>query len=655
MEVIMTEKNRQINPYPLGAHPQEGGIRFSFISKKENCGVILYRREDGKRLQKIAFEEGERIGNVRYKWIPDVDADSVTYHFYEDDRLIADERARLFVCQSKYGRRRKEKELKAGFVSSDFDWAGDVRPRIPYEDCICYLLHVRGFTKHPSSKAEHKGTFLGVAEKLPYLKELGITTVELQPAYEFQEITLIKERSYGYLPAQEEPAGTEKLNYWGYKKGYYYAPKASYAAGEEASAEFKEMVRVFHKNRMEVVMQFYFPREFPRQEIVDILHFWVLEYHVDGFHLMGEQLPADLIASDQGLSDTKLWFDGIDADNIYGQESPSYRNLAVYRDDYMYVMRRFLKGDNDMLGSVLYHMRSNPEKLGRINYLTNYYGFTMMDLVSYNDKHNEDNGEDNHDGNNYNHSWNCGIEGPSRKKQIAALRTKQYKNAMSMLFLSQATPLIFMGDEFGNSQRGNNNPYCQDNEITWLNWRDLDKNKELYEFTAKLIRLRGQHPILHKEKELRIMDYLSYGYPDLSYHGAAAWRPSMESNDRQIGIMYCGKYARVDRLREDDFLYVALNMHWEARDFAMPRLPKGMKWELLYLTEDHTEEAMREPAALSAGKAVKDVRKTADAQEEEQGRANLALGNPAEEKWMIRRVPPRTTAVYISREKVSNE
>ena len=629
----MTDRRVQTKPYPLGAHREDDGIRVSFVSKEDNCGVILYDRASGRRIRRIPFGPQDRMGRIHYKWIPDVDASGISYQFYEGDRVVADSHARVFVSKGAYGRRREEKDMKAGFLSEEFDWEEDHNPRIPYEDCICYCMHVRGFTRHPSSGVVHRGTFQGITEKLPYLRQLGITTVELQPSYEFLEMPTRDEVRTripsGFQGGEEgeESAFSEaemkvlaRVNYWGYKKGYYYAPKEGYASGEDASVEFKEMVKAFHRNGMEVVMQFYFPREVSEREIPEILRFWVLEYHVDGFRLMGERLPLNLIATDDGLADTKLMFYDFDADRIYGEEEqPGYRNLAIYRDDYMYDMRRFLKGDADMLNSILYHMRNNPQKLGRINYFTNYYGFTLMDLVSYDEKHNAENGENNRDGAEYNASWNCGTEGPSRKKQIQSLRRKQIKNALCMLFLSQGTPLLFMGDEFGNSQKGNNNPYCQDNDITWLNWKDLEKNSDIYEFTAALIALRKAHPILHQEKELRVMDYISCGYPDLSYHAEAAWRPSLDGGSRHIGIMYCGKYARIGRKKEDDFFYVALNMHWEAHEFAMPRLPKGMKWELLLQTE-------------SSGKDSACDRE----QKEKNGSA----------AW---KVPPRTAAVFISR------
>lgn len=592
----MTENKRQIKPYPLGAHCEKDNlIRFSFISKKENCGIILYDRKTGRKKRRLAFSGQERIGNIYCKYVDDVDPANVTYQFYEDDTIIPDSRARVFVGGHIYGRERTVKDLKAGFITDDFDWGKDTRPHIPYDSSVVYCMHVRGFTKHVSSGVKHRGTFLGVIEKIPYLKASGITTVELQPAYEFSEMPDIDERRssfHGNMSISDEELDKycpRKLNYWGYKTGFYYAPKSSYAFGDDASIEFKEMVKAFHAAGMEVVMQFYFPKEVERRDISEILQFWVLTYHVDGFHLMGENLPTTMIARDNALTDTKLWYYFFDTDNIYaGNEVPEYRNLAEYRDGYYYDMRRFLKGDENMLPGVLGHMRYNPLKCGCINYFTNYYGFTMMDMVSYDRKHNELNGEDNRDGNDSNCSWNCGEEGNSRRKKVVSLRKKQIKNAMSMLLFSQGTPLIFMGDEFGNSQNGNNNPYCQDNLTTWLDWRNLESKRDIYDFWCELIEIRKKHPILHMDKALGMMDSLSCGYPDLSYHGQNAWRAQLESYNRHVGIMYCGKYAKNADGEEDSIIYLAINMYWMPKKLALPKLPKGMKWKQILSTVENS-------------------------------------------------------------------
>lgn len=608
----MTEYKMRIRPYPLGAHCEEEGIEFSFVSAKENCGIIIYNKETGKRMEKIPFDPKLRIGDVHYCFLTRYSASQISYQFYEEDRIVPDENAAVFVGGSSYGKERKLKDLKAGFVTEEFDWQGDRRPLIPYEDCICYLLHVRGFTRHPSSRVSSGGTFRGITEKLSYLQEIGITTVELQPAYEFFEIPCEEERMRGlpYAVREEELAllSPKKLNYWGYKKGYYYAPKASYAAGDPG-LEFKEMVREFHKRGMELIMQFYFPREITAGEIPEVLHYWLLEYHVDGFHLMGENLPADLFAQDPLLADCKLWYERFDEESSHfnsyyrGEEKPIRRNLAVYQEDYLYTMRKFLKGDENMVNQALFQMRHNPQKCGRIHYMSNYHGMTLMDMVSYDRKHNEDNGEDNRDGNDCNCTWNCGEEGYSRRKKVISLRKRQLKNAMCLLLLSQSTPLIFMGDEFGNSQKGNNNPYCQDNAVAWLDWRDAERKADFLAFWKQLVAARKAHPILHLGQEMKIMDYIACGYPDLSYHGQNPWRPETESYSRCVGIMYCGKYARVDRTKEDDFFYAALNMHWEPHEFGLPKLPKGLKWEQ-YLTT-YEEKRKTETAAVGTAERQK--------------------------------------------------
>lgn len=585
----MTENNNlQRKPYSM-KNREKGGVRFSFVSRTSSCGIMLYDRTTGILREKIPFTEEDRTGYVYCKTVEDIDPGECTYLFYEEDRLVPDERAKVFPGKAVYGKERGIQDLRAGFDTGEFDWGEDCPPRTPYSEMIGYCLHVRGFTGHASSGVSHRGTFAGIREKIPYLKEIGVTTLELQPAYEFTELPLKEEEQrfplmtpYGI--SEESSAG--RLNYWGYKKGYYYAPKAAYASAGDAPREFRELVRALHEVKMELVMQFYFPGDVNRNEIASILHYWVREYHVDGFHLMGENLPVDLLASDDLLADTKLWYYYFDTDRIYGRaERPLYPHLGEYNDTWYYEMRKFLKGDGNMLGSVLYHMRHIPEKAGCIHYLTNYFGFTLADLVSYDYKHNEANGEDNRDGNDYNASWNCGEEGTSRRQSVKRLRIKQMKNAMCLLLLSQSSPLIFMGDEFANSQKGNNNPYCQDKGVAWLDWKDVKKNAEILEFWKMLTAFRRKYPILHPDRELRLMDYLACGYPDLSYHGKYAWQPQTENGYRHVGIMLCGKYAKSGAGCDDTFLYIAINMHWESHRLALPRLPRGVEWERAFSTE----------------------------------------------------------------------
>lgn len=572
------EKGR---PYPIGVSRGGAGINVSMVSYARECGILLYDKNK-KELGRVVLSgeacmEGvSRTGALCYAKLFWEGKEPVLYQFYEDGNIVYDSHMKEYMGHEKFGATVTPRNLYGVLQPAEYDWEEDRNPLLPYEDSVLYCMHARGFTRHPSSEVAGRGTFHGVVEKLDYLEKLGVTTLELLPVYELEE----KKRSIGIGP--ECLAGRDTLNYWGYTKGLYYAPRNAYAMSGCGAVEFKDLVKALHKRKMEVVLQFYFPKDVSHGEILEILRYWKSEYHVDGFHLKGDALPLLMLGQEPGLADTKLFYYDFPADELYhGEKLPHFRNLAAYRDDYMYAMRRFLKGDEDMLHTVTGYMRRQPLKEGQINYFTNYYGFTLEDMVSYERKHNEDNGEDNRDGIDYNHTWNCGIEGRSRKKGILNLRRQQVRSALCMLFFSQGTPLLFMGDEFGNSQKGNNNPYCQDNEISWLNWKDLEKNRELFEYVRKLIRIRKDHPILHKERELRLMDYISCGYPDLSYHATKAWQPDMGNYSRHIGLMYCGKYARKGRDEEDDFFYVAMNMHWEAHEFALPLLPKEQEWCML--------------------------------------------------------------------------
>lgn len=576
---------------PLGVSACGKEIQFAFVSASKDCGVILYDEKSGKEIERIPFPEEYRVGNVHTMCIQGITAKSFLYEFYEGDAVVTDSYARKFAGNEIYGDLCGVKGKKAVFPLAPYDWAEDKKPQIPYEECIVYGMHVRGFTKHASSKVKNKGTFKGVEEKIPYLKNLGVTTIEFQPVYEFDEVYEkgVNREANKFFKMPDE-GSDEKVwdlgrNYWGYTKGYYYAPKNSYASDDSVN-ELKDLIKNLHQNGMEAVLQFYFPGEVGPWEILDILHYWVLEYHVDGFHIKGQCTPMDLICSDPVLKDIKLWYYNFAKE---GNEKAEERRYGIYNDDFSGVMRRFVKGDEDMVTTALESMRMQPSYAGKINYVSNYDGFTLMDVVSYERKHNEANGEENKDGSDYNFSWNCGMEGPAKKKWLAKLRMQQIKNFMTLLIFSQGTPMIFMGDEFGNSQEGNNNPYCQDNEITWLDWKDLEKNAELYEFFKELVSLRKEHPVLRQEKQLRLMDYIASGYPDLSYHGEEPWKPMMERYSHQIGIMLCGKYARIDRVREDNSFYIGINMHWEDHFYALPKLPKGEQWELCLCTEKDKE------------------------------------------------------------------
>lgn len=583
-------------PYPAGMTVTgEKEINLAAVLPgKEECGVILYPRQGGSQIR-LPFRKENRIGNIYCMKISGIDFHDYEYNFYAGRDVITDPYARRISGNDKWGHK-VDPVLRGSDVCADFDWGEDEPLMTPLCDSILYLLHVRGFTRHASSGVEKKGTFAGIVEKIPYLKELGVTAVELMPAYEFVELEQEKKRSHSMAEAvshfMEKPAEeTEKprINYWGFKKGYYFAPKASYSSIQDSAAEFKSMVKSMHENGLEVIMQFYFPREVKHGFILEVLKYWVFEYHIDGVHLMGEQIPTQLLATDPMLSNTKLFYYDFPCHDIYGsEETPAYQNLACYREDFQYDMRRFLKGDEDMLGKALYQLKKNPKQTGVVNFIANYDGFSLADIVSYERRHNEENGEDNRDGNPYNASWNCGTEGKTRKKSVLALRKKQMRNAILLLLTAQGTPMIAAGDEFGHSRSGNNNAWCQDNAVNWLNWKQTETNREFLEFVKAAIALRKTHPILHKPDEFTMLDFIASGYPDLSYHTQDAWRVTMDRISREVGVMYCGKYAKIDRVEDDDFFYIAYNMHWEEKELALPALPSGMRWEKVMDSEKGT-------------------------------------------------------------------
>lgn len=573
-------------PYPMGmtVTGEDEMNLAAVLQGREECGVILYPKGKGEQIR-LPFQKENKIGNIYCMRLKGIRPDEYEYNFYAGEAVITDPYARQISGNAKWGQK-VDPALYGSMNAADFDWEDDAPLMTPLCDSILYLLHVRGFTKHASSGVEHKGTFRGITEKIPYLTSLGVTAVELMPAYEFLELESPKTRAHSmaeavshYMdkaPEKKEP----RINYWGFKKGYYFAPKASYSSAQDPALEFKSMVKSLHENGLEVIMQFYFPKEVKHGFILEVLKYWVYEYHIDGIHLMGEQIPTALLATEPLLSNTKLFYYDFPCGEIYSsQDVPDYKNLACYRDDFLYDMRRFLKGDEDALGKVLYQLKKNPKQTGAVNYITNYEGFSLADLVSYDRRHNEENGEDNRDGISYNASWNCGTEGKTRKKAVVQLRRKQMRNAMMLLLFAQGTPMIVSGDEFGQSREGNNNAWCQDNAVSWLNWKLTKTNQDFLEFVKAAIALRRAHPILHKPDEMTMMDFIACGYPDLSYHAQDAWRLSIERISREAGIMYCGRYAKIDRISDDDFFYVAYNMHWEEKKMALPGLPAGMHWE----------------------------------------------------------------------------
>jgi glycogen operon protein len=601
-------------PYPLGCYidyDRSLVVRSEFQENKR-CGLVLYPAK-GSRKKPLTIELPKsvrrgRIYSARIRGIEDL-ADYESYNYFSDDEFFCDPYAKQIFGLETFGKNVPDADIRAKLDNKAdrktskhvFDWEHDPHDFIPYEDSFIYLLHVRGFTKSSSSGVPtgDRGTFAGIIDKIPYLKSLGVTAVELMPAYEMNEVEdpyrksdrrslnkagsedLVYSRN-GSITSQK--AQDFKLNFWGYKKGYYFAPRTAYCRNpQDSENEFKSFIKTMHQNGLEVIMQFYFDEDESGTLIIDALRFWRCTYHVDGFHLKGSKIPVDLIVNEPLFTEVKIFNDWFDYGAIYKGSNPPLRLLADYNKAFMYNSRRFLKSDDNSTNDFLKSMIANFSDHSVVNYLSDYEGFRLMDLVSYEHKHNEENGENNKDGTDNNLSWNCGIEGRTRKQDILALRTKQIKNALTMLFFSQGVPMIFSGDEFGNSQNGNNNPYCQDNETGWIDWKAMDKNPEILDYVKFLSGLRYGNRIIHTDKPFKLMDYISCGYPDLSCHGREAWRPDLSGHSHLLGMLFCGLYD--ESAQGKPFIYVSFNMHWTRQELALPGLPEGLKWELLSDTD----------------------------------------------------------------------
>ncbi|WP_139165122.1 hypothetical protein [Butyrivibrio sp. INlla16] len=601
-------KQAASRPYPMGVSRTSKGIRVCAAYKgKKDCGIVLFRNSD-KKGTRILFSENSRYGKVFCSEIVGETDEFTGYMLYENGDLFVDPYAFYIDGLDRWGKNVEPENLRCRLDETEYDWGQDKPPLTKYEDSFVYTLHVRGYTKAPSSGLELKkrGTYKGLIEKIPYIKSLGVTAVELMPTYEMNVLDIPKlgngsnsgnmpegsflndNRTSGKIVVsdngliQKGNSVRQKINFWGYKEGYYFAPRTAYAMdSQNADLEFKDMVRMMHKNGIEVIMQFYFNDNASEDLVCGAIRHWVFNYHIDGVHLKGSYTAPGMVCADPALSDIKIWYYGFDYGRMYGGKAPAVRILGEFKPDFMYASRRFLKGDDNSLGDFIKAMLNNNAESGCINYICDYEGLRLADLVSYEHKRNETNGENNGDGTDNNLSWNCGIEGKTRKTAILELRAKQIRNALTMLMFSQGTPMIFGGDEFGNSQDGNNNPYCQDNATGWVDWSQAEKgfNPGITEYLKALVKLRFKYKILHESKAFKLMDYKACGYPDLSYHGIEAWRPDLSNYSHSIGMLYCGLYEKADK--EQDFFYVAYNMHWNPVTFALPKLPDGMTWHVL--------------------------------------------------------------------------
>ncbi len=562
------------SPARLGVTKNGKDLNFAVVVRDgKNCSLLLYEKGSEKTAQKFPFTEQMRFGDIYAMQISGLHGQEWEYNYEIDGEIVLDPYAVRISGREEWGICPEKNRSVRGVIRSDrFSWQGDRPLMLPYEECVMYVTHVRGFTKDPSSKVRRPGTFAGIREKIPYLKSLGFNQLELMPIYEFAEYEE-KKVSKKHMPVHRFNGG--RINYWGYGDGCFFAPKASYSASGDPVRELKELVRELHKNGIELILEFYFPERTSPYLIRDCICYWAAEYHIDGVHVNSQAVPLEDLALDPRLSGIKVMSESFPLDRIYdaGYE-PVYRRLGEYNEDFMQKARRFLRGDEDMLGQAAYSMRRNPAQQAVINFMAYHNGFTLFDAVSYDVRHNEANGEENRDGSSFNCSSNYGEEGPTASRKLEKLRRRQLRNAFLLLLLSQGVPAVYGGDEMGNSQQGNNNVWCQDNELSWVQWSRKKADRDLREFVREAIRFRKDSPAFGRRTEYTLKDYLSRGMPDLSYHGEKAWYGAFERSSRQIGILYAGCYTG------SGTCYVVYNMHVLAHELALPTLPKGEFWHV---------------------------------------------------------------------------
>ena len=524
-------------PFPQGCTVEGQTANFSVaVPEGQTCELIIYKK--GARASAFSQEMpySDVAGNLHFLSVVLEQPEDYEYCYKIGGKIVPDPYGKAFSGREHWSvsKGKEKRKLRTRIVTDTFDWEKSQFPHLKKEDVIAYSLHVRGFTKHSSSGVAHKGTFDGVTEKLPYLQKLGINQIHLMPVYEFDE-------------------NQRHVNYWGYGKAYFFAPKASYAAGDPVN-EMKSLVRQMHLAGIEVILEMPFTEGTTFSLILDCLRYWVMQYHVDGFIVNPYICNPDELAKDPVLAKSKI---------------------LKKEDGFQNVMRRFLKGDEGMIRDVICQLKNQDTQL--YNYIASHNGFTLCDVVSYDGKHNEANGENNLDGPDYNYSWNCGAEGNSRKKVVNELRKNQIFNAFFLLLFAQGMPCILSGDEFMNTQKGNNNAYCQDNLISWLDWNQLSRQEELYTFVCRLIALRKacMKQIAKKSEDTMGRS----GIPQISYHGEDAWQMPAGRASRQLGVFYH------EESTEKDF-YIAYNMHWLSHSFALPSLPKGMEWVCIAGTKE---------------------------------------------------------------------
>lgn len=631
-----------------GACVASNGVSFTINSHgATRCTLLLFKPQAPKPYARIPFPDSYRIGDTYSMLVYDIKPDEFEYAFsfdgpyepakgllFNEENVLLDPYSRAVTGQRKWGEKPeggKDFEYRARVVKSSFDWGNIKQLEQPFEDLVIYEIHVRGYTKDKSSGVSAPGTFAGLKDKIPYLKDLGINAVELMPIFEFDE-----------MESARVVDGVQLYNYWGYNTVSFFAPNTSYAFNEEHNHEgdeLKSLIKALKENGIEVILDVVFNHTAEGNEmgpcfsfkgidnnvyymltpdahyynfsgcgnvmncnhpvvrnfIIDCLRHWAIEYRVDGFRFdlasilgrdqngapMANPPILESLAFDPVLGKMKLIAEAWDAGGLYQVGSfPSWNRWAEWNGRYRDDMKSFLKGDDGMAGNAITRITGSrdlysPESRGHkasVNFLTCHDGFTLYDLYSYNEKHNEKNGWNNTDGDNNGHSWNCGAEGETDDPNVNGLRRRLIKNAFAALLCSRGPAMFFAGDEFCNTQFGNNNAYCQDNIISWLDWGRLEEFKEIHDFVRHMIQFRKEHPILRKMTKPS-----SCQFPEISVHNGTPFNASTDYKTKLIGIMYAG---RNEEDTEDDIVFYCMNAYWEPLVMQLPVLPNGKHWHV---------------------------------------------------------------------------
>ena len=659
---------RRGHTLPFGATVVASGVNFSvFSSAATACTLVLFRKHEPQPMVEIEFPQEFRIGDVYSMTVFDLDYEDLEYgyrfdgpwdpehgHRFDKSKIVFDPYARVLGGRDVWLEQPDWNDIyphRSRLAFDDFDWEEDRPLEHPMQDLVIYETHVRGYTAHPSSKVSAPGTFAGLREKIPYLKELGINCVELLPIFEFDEW----ENSH-----KHPDTGELLVNYWGYSTLAFLAPKAGFAAtgglGMQVD-EVKTLVKELHAAGIEVILDVVFNHTAEgdhrgptfsfrgidnrtyyiltpdgyyynfsgcgntlncnhpvvRSLVLDCLRYWAAEYHMDGFRfdlasILGrDQNGAPLanpplleaLAYDPVLSKCKLIAEAWDAGGLYQVGSfPAYGRWAEWNGKFRDNVRKFLKGDEGLVGDIASRIQGSPDlyyyrgPTASINFITCHDGFTLRDMVSYAGKHNDANGENNNDGSNDNDSWNWGWEGESTDPGTLAMRRQVSKNAFCLLLLSRGVPMVLMGDEFGRTQHGNNNAYCHDNEIAWVDWSLVEKNAELLRFVQKLIKFRNTHSVLRGGNFYRHAG-VDGQEPDISFHGTQAFAPDFSSGSRCLAFLLSGRYGKP----QHDDIYVALNFHWDGLPFQLPRFSDAGPWRVVVNTSMPAPEDIHDPSS----------------------------------------------------------